>query len=273
MPFQTRSVTAPVLRRLSKALQKAHQDVVGSPIPLHQAQEIVARTLGHAHWHEAIIVGTNLTEIQTKQNSMEKVESSPTGRPLKLSAYDRDQYARLVYAAGLDDTALLHRLGEAALAQGEEIWGQGLHALAQQSPEARRQALIQQVGTSENSEFLMQVEPAMTKEDRRPPRGAGHRPDIDSALFTWATVGANPAWWTAADPKTDAGRRFHDRWIIPMAQTLAQCAPRLGVLFRAALHQPHLDGESPVTPCPDAWRTYALNTVRANLPTHVRQAR
>jgi hypothetical protein len=53
MPFHPQALTRPALKSLAKALQKASPEVLGHPIAQHQAQELLARQLGYAHWHEA----------------------------------------------------------------------------------------------------------------------------------------------------------------------------------------------------------------------------
>lgn len=53
MPFHPDALTRPVLKSLVHALQKAAPEVLGHPMAQHQAQELLARQLGYAHWHEA----------------------------------------------------------------------------------------------------------------------------------------------------------------------------------------------------------------------------
>jgi hypothetical protein len=56
MAFQTNTLSSAGLKQLVKNLRRAHQEVRASELPQHQAQEIVARQLGHQHWHAAIQV-------------------------------------------------------------------------------------------------------------------------------------------------------------------------------------------------------------------------
>jgi hypothetical protein len=55
MPFQPDQMSPDTLRRLVKAQRRALAEVLGQQVPQHQAQEIVAQTLGYASWHEALI--------------------------------------------------------------------------------------------------------------------------------------------------------------------------------------------------------------------------
>jgi hypothetical protein len=53
MPFLTEKLSLTGLRRLVKQMRQAHQRVMGTELPQHAAQEILAQTLGHPHWHAA----------------------------------------------------------------------------------------------------------------------------------------------------------------------------------------------------------------------------
>lgn len=53
MPFLTEKLSLTGLRRLVKQMRQAHHTVVGTELPQHAAQEILAQTLGHPHWHAA----------------------------------------------------------------------------------------------------------------------------------------------------------------------------------------------------------------------------
>lgn len=54
MPFQPDQMSPDSLRRLVKAQRRALHRVLGQTVPQHQAQEILAQTLGYASWHEAL---------------------------------------------------------------------------------------------------------------------------------------------------------------------------------------------------------------------------
>lgn len=54
MPFQPDQMSPESLRRLVKLQRRALAKVLGQKVPQHQAQEIVAQTLGHANWHDAL---------------------------------------------------------------------------------------------------------------------------------------------------------------------------------------------------------------------------
>jgi hypothetical protein len=52
--FHPESLRPSTLRTLARALQKAAPDILATPCALNQAQELLARTLGHSNWHAAI---------------------------------------------------------------------------------------------------------------------------------------------------------------------------------------------------------------------------
>lgn len=264
MPFQSDAITDSQLRRLSKALRKAHQEVVGAPMALNQAQEVLARTFGYAHWHEAI------------QAAPRRSSEVPL-KPLDMSVYLKDQYARLVHNAGLNDDAMLRRVAEAALAQGELLWAGGLNALACLPVGARAQGLKSQIGSSESPDFLMLSPPPMLESDKLPMSDQGPLPkmSLSEVEFIWANMGAAETWWTTGDRQTPMGINDQHRRVVPMRTTLARYAPRLGILFRAATHQPgpSLDGPSPATRCPDAWRAYALRIVKSSIAAAIQLQR
>lgn len=54
MPFQPDQMSPDTLRRLVKTQRRALAKVLNVDVPQHQAQEIVAQTLGYASWHEAL---------------------------------------------------------------------------------------------------------------------------------------------------------------------------------------------------------------------------
>lgn len=53
MSFDPNKLSAPVLKRLVRDQRKALAEITGHRIPQHQAQEVVARMLGYATWHDA----------------------------------------------------------------------------------------------------------------------------------------------------------------------------------------------------------------------------
>lgn len=54
-PFRPDSLDLATLRRLAKNLKKGYPEVfAGTEIPLHQAQELLARTLRYPDWHHAV---------------------------------------------------------------------------------------------------------------------------------------------------------------------------------------------------------------------------
>lgn len=52
--FHPESLRPSTLHALAKAMKKAAPDILGTPCALHQAQELLARTLGHPTWQAAI---------------------------------------------------------------------------------------------------------------------------------------------------------------------------------------------------------------------------
>ena len=54
MPFHPESLTKACLKDLAKNLQKGASDAIGHRLKLAQAQELLARALGHATWNDAL---------------------------------------------------------------------------------------------------------------------------------------------------------------------------------------------------------------------------
>jgi len=53
MPFHPPILSPAVLRDLAKNLAKGSNDILSTPLVLNQAQELLARALGHPDWHAA----------------------------------------------------------------------------------------------------------------------------------------------------------------------------------------------------------------------------